>query len=133
MKKIFAILLVIFAATGCVEYLPEEILLPMEDISMSIKGEEIMKFDENTCQLGFSDRNNEFRVLDDNLTDWFILRCDAVPSVVEQKVICELEYTTADDVKILTDIVFNVEQTREDGLVWLWNDLRSIGLVIKLL
>lgn len=133
MKKIFAILLVIFAASGCVEYLPEELLLPMEDISMSVKGKEIMKFDENTCQLGFSDRNNEFRVLDDKLTDWFILRCDAVPSAVDQKVTCELEYTTPDNVKTLSGVVFNVEQIREDGLVWLWNDLRSIGLVIKLL
>ena len=92
-----------------------------------------MKFDENTCQLGFSDRNNEFRVLDDKLTNWFILRCDAVPSAVGQKMICELEYTTADDVKTFSDIVFNVEQTREDGLVWLWNESKSIGIVIKLL
>ena len=133
MKRILTLLLIIFAASGCVEYLPEDILLPMEDISLTIRGEEVLKFDENTCQLGFSDRNNEFRVLDDKLTNWFILRCDAVPATVGQKMICELEYTTADNLKLFSDIVFSVEQMREDGLVWLWNDSKSIGVVIKLL
>ena len=133
MKKIYILILALVAASGCVAYLPEEILLPLEDISLTIKGEEIMKFDEGSCQLGYNNRKNEFRVLDDRLANWFILRCDALPSSVGQVLTCELEYTTPDDVKSIEDLEFSVEKTDENGLIWLWEGTRKIGVVIKTL
>lgn len=133
MKNIYILFLLSLIATGCVAYLPEELLLPVNDISISVKGEEIMKFEENSCQLGYNDRNNEFRVFNDKLTNWFILRCDATPTSVKQKIIADLEYTTSDDLKTLTDLVFTVEKIDENGWVWLWEFERKIGLVIKLL
>ena len=133
MKNIYIMLVAAFMATGCMEYLPEDILLPMEDISLTIKGEEIMKFDENSCQLGYNNRKNEFRILNDNLTNWIILDCDITPSSTGQKIVADLEYTTENDVKTLPDLVLTVEKIDEDGLVWLWGKDKSIGLVIKVL
>lgn len=133
MKRIYILLLALAAACGCKNHLPEEVLLPMTDISLSVKGEEIMKFEENSCQLGYNNKNHMFRVLNDRLTDWFILDCEATPTSVGQKVIAGLEYTTENDVKTVKDLVFSVEQTDEDGLVWLWEKTRSIGVVIKVL
>ena len=37
MKKIYILILALVAASGCVAYLPEEILLPLEDISLTMK------------------------------------------------------------------------------------------------
>ena len=133
MKKIYILLLALSLATGCVEYLPEDLLLPLDEISLSIKGEEIMRFDENSCQLGYNNRKNEFRVLNDKLTDWFILRCDTSPTSKGQEVTCELEYTTRNDIKTFTELTFTVEKTDSEGLVWLWEKTKSIGLVIKVL
>ena len=90
-----------------------------------------MSFDENTCQLGYNSARNEYRVYDENLANWYILKCSAQPTSEGQIVKADLEYTTEKDVKSLTDLEFSVEKTSSDGLVWLWNKERKIGIIIK--
>ena len=51
--------------SGCI-YDIDEILLQREDISMTVKGAEQFVYDPVTCQLGYNEAENEFRVLDDN-------------------------------------------------------------------
>lgn len=133
MKKIYILFLVSLFAAGCVAYFPEEILLPVNDISLSVKGEEIMRYEENSCQLGYNDKEHEFRVFNDKLTNWFIIKCNEAPTTVGQKIIADLEYTTSDDLKTFTDLIFTVEKTDENAMVWLWESNRKIGVVIKVL
>lgn len=115
------------------QYNAEEILLSRSDISLTVKGELQMSFDENTCQLGYNTGRNEFRVYDEKLANWFILRCSSKPTSEGQKITADLEYTTADDVKTFTDLEFTVEDTNSDGLIWLWNRDKKIGIVVKAL
>ena len=96
-----------------------------------MKGELEMTFDENTCQLGYNTGRNEFRVYDEKLANWFVLRCSAKPTSEGQKITADLEYTTADDVKTLTGLEFTVEDTNSDGFIWLWNRDKKIGIVVK--
>lgn len=134
MKHIYtisAIFLMLASLAGCDRYQAEDLLLPRTDISLTIKGVEIMSFDEQTCQLGHNPEKNEFRIVNDKLRDWVIFRCDADPATAGQKVTAYLEYTTADDVKRLDGLSFSVEKTSEEGLIWLWNDDKKIGIVIK--
>ena len=113
------------------QYNVEEILLSRSDISLTVKGELEMTFDENTCQLGYNTGRNEFRVYDEKLANWFVLRCSAKPTSEGQKITADLEYTTADDVKTLTGLEFTVEDTNSDGFIWLWNRDKKIGIVVK--
>ena len=113
------------------QYNVEEILLSRSDISLTMKGELEMTFDENTCQLGYNTGRNEFRVYDEKLANWFVLRCSAKPTSEGQKITADLEYTTADDVKTLTGLEFTVEDTNSDGFIWLWNRDKKIGIVVK--
>lgn len=115
------------------QYNVEEILLSRSDISLTMKGELEMTFDENTCQLGYNTGRNEFRVYDEKLANWFVLRCSAKPTSEGQKITADLEYTTADDVKTLTGLEFTVEDTNSDGFIWLWNRDKKIGVVVKVL
>ncbi len=115
------------------KYNTEEVLLSRNDISLTVKGELQMSFDENTCQLGYNTGRNEFRVYDENLENWFILRCSAKPTSEGQTITADLEYTTADGVKTLTGLEFKVENTSSDGLIWLWNRDKKIGVVVKVL
>lgn len=121
-------------ATACLvscRYDVDEILLSRSDISLTIKGELQMAFDENTCQLGYNTGRNEFRVYDEKLSDFFIVRCSAKPDSEGQKVTAELEYTTETDVKKMKGLEFEVQKVSSDGLIWLWEKDKKIGVVVK--
>lgn len=134
MKNLYIIMAIIAAlATGCRGYDAEEVLLPRNDISLTIKGETIMSYEENSCQIGFNDERKEFRVLDNMLTDWFILRCEQIPSSQGQTIRAELEYTTVDDVKSITGLRLSVKKINTEGMVWMWEEEKEMGIVIKLL
>lgn len=130
-KRIIYIMAMLLAATACIDNTLDQVLLVREDISLSIREQVLMSFDENTCQLGYNSARNEYRVYDENLANWYILRCSAQPTSEDQTVKADLEYTTAKDVKSLTDLELSVEKTSSDGLVWLWNKERKIGIIIK--
>lgn len=130
-KRIIYIMAMMLAATACIDNTLDQVLLVREDISLSIREQVLMSFDENTCQLGYNSARNEYRVYDENLANWYILRCSAQPTSEGQTVKADLEYTTEKDVKSLTDLELSVEKTSSDGLVWLWNKERKIGIIIK--
>ena len=130
-KRIIYILAMMLAATACIDNTLDQVLLVREDISLSVREQVLMSFDENTCQLGYNSARNEYRVYDENLANWYILRCSAQPTSEGQTVKADLEYTTEKDVKSPTDLEFSVEKTSSDGLVWLWNKERKIGIIIK--
>lgn len=44
-----------------------------------------------------------------------------------------LEYTVKGDTKTLNDLEFVVERTSSEGLIWLWNRDKKIGVVVKAL
>ncbi len=117
--------------SSCDRFQPEELLLPKSDISLTIKGEDQIRYDQKTWQLGHNAEKNEFRAVNDKLTDWMILRCNATPSTVGQSVTAYLEYTTSNDTKKLNALTFTVEKTSPEGLIWLWNDDKKIGVVVK--
>ena len=121
---------VAFALSACQQNV-EEVLLSRGDISLTVKGETQMAFDENTCQLGYNTGRNEFRVYDEKLENYFILNCSAKPTTEGQKLTADLEYKAADGAKTLTGLEFTVESTNSDGLVWLWNRNKKIGIVVK--
>ena len=111
----------------------DEILLSRSDISLTIKGELQMAFSESTCQLGYNTGRNEFRVYDENLTSYFILRCAVAPTSEGQVVKADLEYTTAGGATTLSALDFTVQKTNSEGLIWLWNKDKQIGVVVKAL
>ena len=119
------------ALSGCDRFQPEDILLPKSYISLTVKGEDQISYDEASWQLAHNEGRNEFRAVSDKLTDWMILRCDAAPYTVGQSVTAYLEYTTANDTKKLNSLKFTVEKTSPEGLIWLWNDDKKIGVVVK--
>ncbi|MBR5567487.1 MAG: hypothetical protein IKW27_01965 [Bacteroidales bacterium] len=134
MKRTFIyIVTAAVAFASCDGYRPEEILLPRNEISLTIKGVDQIIYDENTWQLGFNDKKNEFRVVDDKVSEWFLFRCETMPSSEGQKIKGDIEYTTDTDIKTQEGLTYSVEKISQDGLVWLWNDDKDIGAVIKIL
>ena len=132
-RYLSGIALTFIAITGCVSPQPDEVLLPRTEISLTIKGEEVMEHDPLTCQIGYNRERNEFRLVKDNISDWMIFRSNATPSNEGQEVKASLEYTSQSSTKTLSDLTFSVEKTAPDGTVWLWNKDKKIGIVIRVL
>lgn len=132
-RYIAGISLTLIMLSGCVGPQPDEVLLPRTEISLTIKGDMIMEYDPATCQIGYNSERNEFRLVNDKISNWFILRTGAVPADAGQEVNASLEYTSQSSIKTLNDLSFRVEKTAPDGTVWLWNKDKKIGIIIKLL
>lgn len=132
-RYIAGISLTLMMLSGCVGPQPDEVLLPRTEISLTIKGDMIMEYDPATCQIGYNSERNEFRLVNDKISNWFILRTGAVPADAGQEINASLEYTSQSSIKTLNDLSFRVEKTAPDGTVWLWNKDKKIGIIIKLL
>ena len=116
---------------GCNTIGSGEALLPLEDISLTIKGEKLFYYNKENFQLGFNDKKIEFRVTEDKLAYWFILDCNELPANEGQKIKGSLEYNTDSTTKTLKGLEFVVKKTSTDGLIWLWNSSHQIGIVVK--
>ena len=117
-------------ATGCI-YDIDEILLDREDVSMTVKGEEQFVYDPMTCQLGYNEDDNEYRVINDDLGDWFVVRCSHRPTSQGQEVKADVTWTTANDIKTRKGLKFTVRKTSPDGLIWMWCKSEKMGVTIK--
>ncbi len=130
MKRII-IFTAVLAAVGCNPYDIDEILLQRDDISLTVKGELVFSYDPADCQLGQNEESGSFRVFDDKLGNWFILNCRTTPDTEGQSLKADLEYTSQTDTKKLNGLTFMVKKTDRNGYVWLWNDERKIGVIVR--
>ena len=81
MKKYTYILLVsLLALTGCKRFDIDEILLEREELSLTVKGELQFSYNPLTCQIGQNITENEYRIYDDALSNWLIVKCNEKPT-----------------------------------------------------
>lgn len=99
------------------------------EIALIERGARILSYAPDTWQLGFNDTRKEFRVHDDKMGYYYVLRCDAMPSEEGQTVNGRLEWTTYNDNKV-RDLSFTVSKIDADGKIWLWNARNQIGVVV---
>lgn len=131
MKHLGILLIAILCLASCQEYDIEEILLQREDISLTVKGTEVMAYDPMSFQLGYNGQTNEFRVFSDDLGNWFTLRCDSRPSAKGESVKGDIKWTSTNTIRSKNGVTFNVEKTDSDGHIWLWCKEEAIGVVVK--
>lgn len=121
----------LFIFTGCVKYDIGEILLSRTEVSLSLKDKNIYTFDSSKGQFGFNPQRNEYRVVDDDLSSWFVFICDARPGIEGDMVKGSLEWVTRTSKGKREGAVFRVERVGGDGTIWLWCEDEKIGLVIR--
>lgn len=131
MKKIIFISILMMAATSCCRYDVDEILLQRSDISLTVKGEDQFTFNPVTCQTAHNASTHEYRVFDDRIANWFIIRCNERPDTEGQTITADLTWTTQKTNRKEKSLSFTVEKTDAKGHIWLWNKSKNIGIVIK--
>ena len=130
MRNIIFTITLVCCLAGCRRYDIEEILLQREDISLTLKGEDVIVYEPATFQLGYNAGANEFRVFDDNLGNWFTLRCKSRP-LEGQYVKADLKWTSSTTTRTRNALTFSVEKTDAKGHIWLWCDEEAIGVVVR--
>ena len=131
MKRFIYIALCIFLLGGCGPETEEITILESSEISLTWKGVPQMEFSEEACQLAYNEKRNEYRVYDDKLANWFVVRCSEKPTTEDQELSADVSWTGDRSPKTYEGLHMRVEKVSEDGLVWLWNTDNRIGIIIK--
>ena len=70
-------------ASGCRQKVgPDPSFTTSNTIMLNIDGKDMMVYDPATCQLAFNAGLREFRVMNDNMSEFFYLTCDELPTAV---------------------------------------------------
>ena len=116
---------------GCNRYDIDEILLQKVEVSLSIKGTDIIVYDPDRYQIGYNAEKNEFRVFDDDMAYWFTLTCESRPSTVGQELSADLKWTSPNSTKTRKGLEFKVKKTDTEGHIWLWCESEATGVIVK--
>lgn len=133
-KSIMTVIAAVTAFSSCInkggEW--ENIFVNNEDdISLTIAGQKVFSYNPNTCQIGYNAGNRQYRVSDDNMSDFFILTVKKIPEEEGEMIYSTIYYTTRDRIKT-ENMDLKVVKKDNDGKIWLWNSSKKCGVVIKL-
>lgn len=130
MRRLILTAAIAVIATGC-RYDIDEILLERDDVSFTMKGEDVFIYAPATCQISHSIPENTYRMYDDRLSDWVIVKCSERPDTEGQVISADLTWTASSSTRKEKGLRFTVQRTAPDGKVWMWNKSKKIGIVIK--
>ena len=120
--------------SGCVDHNSmneADFVSQTTDISLTVNGKEQMTYDSRIHQLAYSERDCQFRVMDDELNNYFVVTLDRMPSKEGEHIKGKLIYTTDDDIPE-TDTEFSVAKLTDDK-IWLWDNSGKIGVVVMII
>jgi hypothetical protein len=103
------------------------------DCNLRVKDEVVFKYDPLTCQSAFNREKREFRAHTDNMSDYYCVTLNAVPTAEGQKVKGSIVWTSRSSVDSRGGLNFVVEKTDRSGRMWLWCRKERIGVVINVL
>jgi len=106
--------------------------LQNSDISLTVKGSKVFIYNENNSQLGYNESNREFRVSNDDMSDYYIIKLNSFSAEKGFKSKGSIRWTDSGKVKSESGLDFEVGNVSGDK-VWLWNGKKKIGAVVQIL
>ena len=134
MRKIKFILLIlsIISLCSCRRDRFSSAFVESDEIRLQVGGSVQLRYDPLKYQLSFSRDLREFRVSTDNMSDFFCLSLDGIPSEEGQVLGGSLVWTTHTDVLTKNNLALEVLHL-EGGKVWLWSEDARIGACVLML
>ena len=108
-----------------------ENLLDEHKISLTRKGEPQITYDPDTFQLGYNSERCEYRVYDDKLAYWLVVKCSEKPVAEGQTIKADVSWTGITRTHEYSGITLTVKKTDSQGYVWLWSNTDSIGIILR--
>ena len=121
----------LLTAAGCEPYDIDLVLLSREDVSLTWKGADQIVYESDTWQIGYNAERNEFRVHDDEMANYFTVKCSARPTDEGQELTADVQWTMISSIKRFDGIRFEVKRVSADGYIWMWSKTHNIGVVVK--
>lgn len=119
---------------GCKpEYEPDPSFLSSDRIMLVIGGTEKMSYSPEYGQLGFCRELKQFRVSNDNMSEYYVLTCNAIPTAEGQTVKGSVKYASGTSSYVRNDLSFKVEKMDMNGNIWLWCKEKGIGVSVRTL
>lgn len=133
MKLRLIILTAILTFVSCTSKNEMQAELLMDDIiSIKWKGSTIIEYKKDSFQLGYNDKANEYRVFKDDLSSWFTVKCSEKPVAEGQTLTADIQWKSGSQaLKSYSKINMVVKKADDSGLLWLWNNTDSIGIIIQ--
>ena len=132
MKRILLAFALMSAVSGCVrKYEPDAAFLERDVLSLEMDGSSVVEYEPETWQVGFSRENRQFRVHNDTMSEYYVLTCSALPDHVGQKLTCSLKYASYKVAVYKSGMEFEVKKMDDNGVIWLWNSRKRVGVTVK--
>lgn len=128
----FTLLIGIILLASCQGKVDPE-FIGLQDFGLQVKGTKVFTYNSLTWQTAFNRERCEFRVHTDNMSDYYCVTLNTVPSSEGQKVKGSVVWTSSSDVINKSGLNFSVEKIDRAGRIWLWCKKERIGAVIQAL
>ena len=132
-KRFLPFLLALLLLGGCRTSEMDPGMLASDTISLMVKGKTVFTLPEKEGQLGYNQQRKEFRAGTDDMTSFFVLRCEPLPTSEGQVITGSLRWSEGETVRTRNNLSFGVEKYEDTGLVWLWCAKDKTGAVVKVL
>lgn len=132
-KRFLPFLLALLLLGGCRTSEMDPGMLASDTISLMVKGKTVFTLPEKEGQLGYNQQRKEFRAGTDDMTSFFVLRCEPLPTSEGQVITGSLRWSEGETVRTRNNLSFRVEKYEDTGLVWLWCAKDKTGAVVKVL
>ena len=134
MKRKLFILTALACMLGCApEHEPDAAFLEQDCLALEVEGNRRVLYQPETWQLGFSRENRQFRVHNDTMSEYYVITCSRMPESIGQKILCSIKYASYKIAVYKNNLEFEVKKINDEGVVWLWNSKKRIGLTVKIL
>ncbi len=128
---IIALLAVIFM-TSCQGKVDPE-FVQSTTTGLQVKEDVVFEYDPLTWQTSFNREKCEYRVHTDNMSDYYVLALDLVPTATGQKAKGNLTWTSHSSLVSKKGLTFSVEKMDRSGKIWLWCRKEGIGVTVQTL
>lgn len=128
----FTLLIGIILLASCQGKVDPE-FIGLQDFGLQVKDTKVFNYNSLTWQTAFNRERCEFRVHTDNMSDYYCVTLNTVPSSEGQKVKGSVVWTSSSDVINKSGLNFSVEKIDRAGRIWLWCKKERIGAVIQAL
>ena len=126
-------MLICIAASSCQGSKVDPEFVGTNTTGLTVKGQKVFVFDSMNCQTSFKRESCEYRSFTDNMSDYYCVKLDYVPTENGQKGKGELKWTSKSEIISKKGLSFTVEKTDRSGRLWLWCRKESIGVIIQTL
>lgn len=130
MRRILPFLFILLSgALSCRGPQMDELLLASDDVLLQVNNRIVFSLAASDGQLGFSADRKTFRAGTDDMSEYFILRCNTLPTEEGQQITAELSWTTATGIQRRSTRM-KVQQIK-GGTIWLWAAQDKIAVIVR--